>query len=121
MAYKVFALKWRPKNFEEIIGQKHVVETLKNAIQKNRLAHAYLFAGPRGVGKTSTARILAKALNCKEGPTPTPCSKCSPCNEITQGSSLDVIEIDGASNRGIDEIRVLRENVKFTSLMKCIC
>ena len=113
MPYKVFALKWRPKNFEEIIGQKHVVETLKNAIQKNRLAHAYLFAGPRGVGKTSTARILAKALNCKEGPTPTPCSKCSPCNEITQGSSLDVIEIDGASNRGIDEIRVLRENVKF--------
>jgi DNA polymerase-3 subunit gamma/tau len=113
MSYTVFALKWRPKSFDEIIGQNHVTTTLKSAIQKNRLAHAYLFAGPRGVGKTSTARILAKALNCKEGPTPNPCGKCSSCLEIAKGSSLDVIEIDGASNRGIEEIRTLRENVKF--------
>jgi len=114
MPYTVFALKWRPKNFDEIIGQNHIVATLKNAIQGNRLAHAYLFAGPRGVGKTSTARILAKALNCKEGLTANPCQKCSSCKEINDGRSLDVIEIDGASNRGIDEIRVLRENVKFS-------
>jgi len=113
MSYTVFALKWRPKNFDEIIGQDHIVTTLKSAIEKNRLAHAYLFSGPRGVGKTSTARILAKAINCKEGLTTKPCSKCSPCLEISESRSLDVIEIDGASNRGIDEIRVLRENVKF--------
>ncbi|MFH0738341.1 MAG: DNA polymerase III subunit gamma/tau [Candidatus Omnitrophota bacterium] len=114
MSYLVFALKWRPNNFDEVIGQGHIVNTLKSALQKNRLAHAYLFAGPRGVGKTSTARILAKALNCKEGPTVNPCGKCPSCLEITQGRSLDVIEIDGASNRGIDEIRTLRENVKFS-------
>ncbi|MCK9431221.1 MAG: DNA polymerase III subunit gamma/tau [Candidatus Omnitrophica bacterium] len=114
MAYTVFALKWRPQDFESIVGQDHIVGTLKNAIQKSRLANAYLFTGPRGVGKTSTARILAKALNCKEGPTVTPCQKCSSCLGINQGNSLDVIEIDGASNRGIDEIRALRENVKFS-------
>ncbi|MBM3245678.1 MAG: DNA polymerase III subunit gamma/tau, partial [Candidatus Omnitrophica bacterium] len=114
MSYLVFALKWRPNNFDEVIGQSHIVNTLKSALQKNRLAHAYLFAGPRGVGKTSTARILAKALNCKEGPTVTPCGKCPSCLGITKGCSLDVIEIDGASNRGIDEIRTLRENVKFS-------
>ncbi len=114
MSYTVFALKWRPKNFDEIVGQDHIVTTLESALEKNRLAHAYLFAGPRGVGKTSTARILAKALNCKDGPTVNPCHKCPACIEISQGRSLDVIEIDGASNRGIDEVRTLRENVKFS-------
>lgn len=114
MSYTVFALKWRPNNFDEIVGQKNVVTTLRSALQKNRLAHAYLFAGPRGIGKTSTARILAKALNCKNGPTQEPCGKCSSCLEIAQGRSLDVIEIDGASNTGVEDVRVLRENVKFS-------
>ena len=113
MSYIVFALKWRPDTFETVVGQDHIVNTLKSALQKNRLAHAYLFAGPRGVGKTSTARILAKALNCKKGSTVHPCGTCSSCLEIAQGNSLDVIEIDGASNTGVDEIRSLRENVKF--------
>ena len=113
MTYTVFALKWRPGNFDDVIGQKNVVTTLKSAIQKNRLAHAYLFAGPRGIGKTSTARILAKALNCKSGPTLEPCGKCSSCLEISQSRSLDVIEIDGASNTGVEDVRSLRENVKF--------
>ena len=113
MSYVVLARRYRPQNLEEIIGQEHISRTLKNAISENRVAHAYLFSGPRGVGKTTTARILAKGLNCKNGPTSEPCGKCVNCQEITQGSSIDVQEIDGASNRGIDEIRALRENIKF--------
>ena len=115
MSYLVFARKWRPQVFEDVVGQEHITTTLKNAILSNRVAHAYLFSGPRGVGKTTTARIFAKALNCQasDGPTSTPCNKCESCIETTEGRSLDVIEIDGASNRGIDEIRQLRENVKF--------
>ncbi|NQT00261.1 MAG: DNA polymerase III subunit gamma/tau [Candidatus Omnitrophica bacterium] len=113
MSYLVFARKWRPQNFDQVIGQEHIATVLKNAISLKRVAHAYLFSGPRGIGKTSTARILAKALNCEKGPAPSPCNHCYLCQEISEGRSLDVIEIDGASNRGIEQIRQLRENVKF--------
>jgi DNA polymerase-3 subunit gamma/tau len=114
MAYLPFARKWRPQDFDEIVGQEHIITTLKNAISMDRLHHAYLFAGPRGIGKTSTARIFSKVLNCEKGPSIKPCNACSSCKEITLGFSMDVIEIDGASNRGIDEIRSLRETVKFS-------
>ncbi len=113
MAYLVLARKWRPQDFEEVVGQPHVAKTLQNAIRSKRIAHAYLFTGARGVGKTSVARILSKALNCERGPTPTPCNECSNCREITQGNAVDVLEIDGASNRGIDSIRELRETVRY--------
>ena len=111
--YLVMARKWRPQVFEDVAGQDHVIRTLQNAVKLDRIAHAFIFSGPRGVGKTSVARILAKALNCEQGPTPTPCHVCTHCLEITEGIALDVHEIDGASNRGIDEIRELRENIKF--------
>jgi DNA polymerase-3 subunit gamma/tau len=113
MSYLVLARKWRPQTFEEVIGQSHVTKTLQNALRNNCVAHALLFSGPRGTGKTSVARIIAKALNCESGPSPHPCNKCGICREITAGSSIDVQEIDGASNRGIDEIRQLRENIQF--------
>ncbi|MEK7868380.1 MAG: DNA polymerase III subunit gamma/tau, partial [Candidatus Omnitrophota bacterium] len=114
MGYLPFARKWRPQDFDEIVGQEHITTTLKNAISMDRLHHAYLFTGPRGIGKTSTARIFSKALNCEKGPSIKPCNACILCKEITSGSSMDVIEIDGASNRGIDDIRNLRETVKFS-------
>jgi DNA polymerase-3 subunit gamma/tau len=113
MSYLVLARKWRPQSFEDIAGQEHITRTLQNAIQSNRIAHAYLFTGVRGVGKTTAARILAKALNCEKGPSPKPCNQCSQCEQITSGTSIDVLEIDGASNRGIDEIRQIIENVRY--------
>jgi DNA polymerase-3 subunit gamma/tau len=113
MSYQVIARKWRPQTFQDLVGQSHVTETLANAIRNNRVAHAYIFSGARGVGKTTAARILAKALNCVNGPTPEPCGVCDSCKEIAAGTSLDVIEIDAASNRGIDQIRELREMVRY--------
>ena len=113
MSYEVFARKYRPQTFDDLVGQAHVSRTLKNAVAQNRLAHAYLFVGPRGIGKTSTARILAKALNCANGPTVTPCGVCDNCREIAAGNSLDVLEIDGASNNGVEQVRELRDNVRY--------
>jgi DNA polymerase-3 subunit gamma/tau len=113
MAYLVLARKYRPGTFEGFVGQDVIAETLKNAIKLDRVAHAYLFCGPRGVGKTSMARVFAKALNCVKGPTDKPCEKCEPCRAIASGQDVDVIEIDGASNRGIDEVRDLRQNVRY--------
>lgn len=113
MAYQTFALKYRPRNFDEIVGQDHVATTLRNAVAEGRVAHGYLFAGPRGTGKTSTARVLAKALACERGPTPDPCGECEICLGIDSGRMLDLIEIDAASHRGIDDIRELREGVGY--------
>jgi DNA polymerase III subunit gamma/tau len=113
MSYQVIARKWRPQTFSDLVGQSHVTATLANAIKNNRVAHAYIFSGARGVGKTTAARILAKALNCVSGPTADPCGECDSCKEIAAGTSLDVIEIDAASNRGIDQIRELREMVRY--------
>lgn len=113
MSYEVFARKYRPQTFDDLVGQAHVSRTLKNAVTQNRLAHAYLFVGPRGIGKTSTARILSKALNCVKGPTVNPDNTCDNCKEIAAGNSLDVLEIDGASNNGVEQVRELRDNVRY--------
>src|SRR5262245_19316019 len=111
--YTVLARRYRPQQFADLVGQEPVAQALGNALQSGRVAHAYLFTGARGVGKTSTARILAKCLNCVKGPTTTPCDECELCKSIAVGEDIDVLEIDGASNRGIDEVREIRQNVQF--------
>ena len=113
MSYLVLARKYRPQTFEAVVQQSHVTQTLSNAIGSGRVAHAILFSGPRGTGKTTIARILAKAMNCQQGPTATPCNQCRSCVEITDGNASDVFEIDGASNNSVDQVRELRENLKY--------
>jgi DNA polymerase-3 subunit gamma/tau len=116
MAYLAMARKWRPRNFEDMVGQDHIAQTIRNAIDGKRISHAYLFTGTRGVGKTTSARILAKALNCEKGPTPVPCDACDNCKAVNAGNSMDVLEIDGASNNSVDNIRDLREQVKYAPM-----
>ena len=113
MSYLIFARKYRPMTFEEVIGQPAIVQTLRNAIKSNRVAQAYIFSGMRGVGKTTVARILAKALNCEFGPTPIPCNKCENCREVNEDRSVDILEIDGASNTGVDDVRSLQDGIKY--------
>ena len=113
MSYQVLSRKWRPQNFGDVVGQGHVTQTIQNAIKLERIGHGYIFTGPRGVGKTTVARVLAKVLNCKNPKENNPCNVCGHCEEITDGRNMDVLELDGASNRGIDEIRELRESVKY--------
>ena len=116
MEYQVLARKWRPGTFSDLVGQEHITRTLQNALLSNRLAHAYLFVGPRGIGKTTIARILAKAINCKNAPPVEPCDKCSSCVSINEGNNIDIIEIDGASNNSVDNIRRLREEVLYSPI-----
>src|SRR5690606_38219228 len=113
MTYRALDRGWRPQTFSDIVGQQHVTRTLQNALRQQRFSHAYLFSGPRGTGKTSAAKVMAKAVNCEQGPAPEPCNACEACQQITNGSILDVVEIDAASNRGIEEIRDLRDKVKY--------
>ena len=113
MGYLVLARKYRPQSFGEMAGQEHVVRTLSNALKSGHLAHAFLFTGPRGVGKTTAARLVAKCLNCEHGPTAEPCGACAPCAEIAEGRAVDVIEIDAASNNGVDNVRDIVEGVKY--------
>ncbi|MDO8644842.1 MAG: AAA family ATPase, partial [bacterium] len=115
MAYLALARKYRPQTFEDVVGQEVVTQTIKNALSLKKLHHAYLFSGPRGIGKTTLARLFAKALNCQNGPTATPCNRCSSCLEITEGRSLDVLEIDGASNTSVDDVRGLRDGIQYVA------